>query len=141
MGLRMKNILGVHWKIWLLGEGGGVGGFTKNQYRRRDCLKRGVWIVCIFKGGLVKKRGWCVWGGCWCPNAHYVSLFKLICFFTSFSLLFSQIQKNMILLFYFCIDMSHSTLCFTFSFVFYRIISSSFSTAYIVAMASDLFIQ
>ena len=55
MGLRMKNfnILGIHCNIWLLG-GGGV---HENQYRGEDCLKRGAWTVCRFKGGLGKKEG------------------------------------------------------------------------------------
>ena len=59
--LKMKNfnILGLHWKIWLLG-----GGFTKNQYRRGrgGYLKRRARTVCWFKGGLAGKRGWCFWG-------------------------------------------------------------------------------
>ena len=29
----------------------------KNQYREGDCLKRGAWTVCQFKGGLGKKEG------------------------------------------------------------------------------------
>ena len=47
MELRMKNcnILGVHWKIRLLGGEGGV-------YE-----KGGAWAVCKFKGGLGKKEG------------------------------------------------------------------------------------
>ena len=59
MVLSMKNfnILGVHWKIQLLGE------FEKNQYREGDCLKRGAWTVCWFKGVLARKSGWCFWGG------------------------------------------------------------------------------
>ena len=46
----MKNfdIFGVHGKVRFLG-GGGV---TKNQCIGGDCLKRGAWIVCRFKGGL-----------------------------------------------------------------------------------------
>ena len=42
MGLSMKNfnILGVHWKIQLLGWGGG-GGFTKKQYRDGGLPKKG----------------------------------------------------------------------------------------------------
>ena len=45
MVLRMKNvnILGVHWKIQLLGGGGGVG-VTKKQYRGGEGLPK--------KGGL-----------------------------------------------------------------------------------------
>ena len=37
-------------------------GFTKNQYRGGDCLKKGAWTVCQFKGGggLGKNKG----GGC-----------------------------------------------------------------------------
>ena len=33
------NILGVHWKIQLLGGGGG---FTKKKGERGDCLRRGA---------------------------------------------------------------------------------------------------
>ena len=68
MLLRMKNfnIFGVHWKIRLLE------GFRKNQYSEGDCLKRGAWTVCPFKGCLARKRGWCFWGGAgWHSNAHY----------------------------------------------------------------------
>ena len=31
----------------------------KNQYRGGDCLKRGAWTVCRFKGSLARKRRWC----------------------------------------------------------------------------------
>ena len=67
MRLRIKffDILGVHWKIRRLGGGE----FMRNQYREGECLKRGAWIVCRFKGGLGKKEGgWCFWvrgGGGW----------------------------------------------------------------------------
>ena len=55
MVLKMKNfnILGVHWKVQLLG------GFMKNQYRGWDCLKRGggAWTVCRFiREGLARKK-------------------------------------------------------------------------------------
>ena len=50
------NILGVHWKTWLLG--GGEGGVMKNQYRGEDCLKRGgAWTVCQFKGAWQERGG------------------------------------------------------------------------------------
>ena len=65
MVLRMKNfnILGVHWKIRLL-----RGGPWKTNIEEGDCLKRGAWRICWFKGGgLARKRG----GGGWYPNAHY----------------------------------------------------------------------
>ena len=54
MVLRMENfnILGVHWKIGLLG-----GRSQKNNIAGRDCLKRGAWTVCRFKGGLGKNEG------------------------------------------------------------------------------------
>ena len=39
--------------IWEIRVGGG-GGLTKKQLSRK-----GAWTVCRFKGGLVKKRGWC----------------------------------------------------------------------------------
>ena len=48
-GLKMKNfeIIQVDWK----------GGHKKKQYIGRNCLKRGTWTVCRFKGGgLVEKR-------------------------------------------------------------------------------------
>ena len=35
---------------------GGGGVFTKNQYRRGDCIKRGAWTICQFKGGTWKER-------------------------------------------------------------------------------------
>ena len=36
----------------------------KNKYIGRDCLKRGTWTVCKFKGGgLARKKGWCFFGG------------------------------------------------------------------------------
>ena len=38
----------------------------KNQYRGGDCLKRGAWTVCRFKGGFGKKEGGGVFeGGGW----------------------------------------------------------------------------
>ena len=56
------NILGVHWKIWLLG-----GGFTKNQYpiERWDSLKRGGGgqFTNLKGGGLGKKEGGGVFEG------------------------------------------------------------------------------
>ena len=70
MVLKMKNfnILGVHWKVQLLG------GFMKNQYRGWDCLKRwGLDSLSIYKGGLSKKEGGGVFEGGWYPNAHYES--------------------------------------------------------------------
>ena len=41
----------------------GGGGVTKIQYRGGNCLKRGAWKVCRFKGGLGKKVGGCVFKG------------------------------------------------------------------------------
>ena len=35
----------------------------KNQYRGGDCLKRGAWTVCRFKGGFGKKEGGGVFEG------------------------------------------------------------------------------
>ena len=32
------------------------GRFMKNQYIGENCLKRGAWAVCIFKGDLAKER-------------------------------------------------------------------------------------
>ena len=66
MGLRMKNfnILGVHWKIRLLG-----GEFTKNRYREGNYLKS--------LGGAWQERGvWCFWGG-WYPDATMTLLVNL----------------------------------------------------------------
>ena len=45
--------MGIHWKIWL-----SEGRFHKKPIKRRDCVKRGAWTVCRFKGGLSRKRGW-----------------------------------------------------------------------------------
>ena len=72
MVLRMKNfnVLGVHWKIWLLRGGGGS---RRTNIEGGDCLKRGAWAVCWFKGGLGKKEEGGVFeeGRGWDPNAHY----------------------------------------------------------------------
>ena len=57
MGLKMEsfNIIWVHWKIDFLG---GSGGHKKIRYRE-NCLKRGAWTVCRFKGGGLAKKGQC----------------------------------------------------------------------------------
>ena len=45
--------MGVHWKIGLL-----KGGSRKTNIEEGDCLKRGAWTVCWFKGGgLARKMG------------------------------------------------------------------------------------
>ena len=53
MVLRMEsfNILGVHWKIWLLG------GVTKNQYIGEIPYKGELGQFVDFEGGLGKKEG------------------------------------------------------------------------------------
>ena len=53
MGLKVKtfNILGVHWKIWLLG-----GSSQKTNIEGGDCLKRKSWTVYRFKGGAWQER-------------------------------------------------------------------------------------
>ena len=57
LGIKNFNILGVHWKIWLL-----VGVFSKNQYRvGADGLKRGGLDSLPIQGGgaggcLARKR-------------------------------------------------------------------------------------
>ena len=86
MGLRMKNfdILGVHWKIWLLG------GWSSQKTNIEGGLpeKGGAWTVCKFKGGLGKKEGDGVFeGGGWYPDAHYAELEQL----------FRVVQKKMTL--------------------------------------------
>ena len=43
----------------------------KNQYRLGDCLKRGAWADCKFKGGLGKKEGVVFMRGSCDPNPHY----------------------------------------------------------------------
>ena len=63
MVLRMKNvnILGVHWRIRLLG-----GGSRKTHIEGRIAwkLKRGgTWTVCQFKGGTWQERGGSVFEG------------------------------------------------------------------------------
>ena len=52
MGLRMKTLI-----FFVFTEKSDVYGveFMKNHYRGGDCLKRGAWTVCRFKGGLGKK--------------------------------------------------------------------------------------
>ena len=65
MVLRMKsfNILGIHWKIWLLGGGG----LTKNQYRGGGLPKKGSLGQFANLRGTWQERG----GRGWYPNAHY----------------------------------------------------------------------
>ena len=60
MELKMKNfnILGVHWKIWLLG-----GSSQKTNIKGRLPEKEGLGQLTDLRGGLVRKRGWCFWGG------------------------------------------------------------------------------
>ena len=59
MGLKMENfsfnIVWVHWKIHFLGEELGKV-ITKKQYIGGNCLKRGAWAVCRFKGGGLAKE-------------------------------------------------------------------------------------
>ena len=59
MGLRMKDFLGLTKKSDIQGEGE----FSKNQYIRGDCLKRGPWIACMFSRWKGKKRGGDVFEG------------------------------------------------------------------------------
>ena len=68
------NILGVHWKIQFL-----EGGSRKTNIEGGNCLKRGAWAVCQFKGELGKKEEGCFWGGrgSWYPNANYEKLIDL----------------------------------------------------------------
>ena len=42
----------VHWKIWFSGGGG-----SQKTNIWGDCLKRGAWAVCRFKGDLAKTTG------------------------------------------------------------------------------------
>ena len=60
MGLKMKKfkILGVYWKIGLLG-----GGSSRKTNIEGHCLKLGHWTVCRFKGELGKKEGGGVFRG------------------------------------------------------------------------------
>ena len=50
--------MGVYWKIIFLW------GFTKKQCIEGNCLKRGTWTVCRFRGGGAwwKRGRWCFWG-------------------------------------------------------------------------------
>ena len=53
------------------------GGFTKNQYRRGDCLKRQAWTVYRFKGGGAwHKRGSGVFEGGSIPQCTIWSVMK-----------------------------------------------------------------
>ena len=71
MVLRMKNfnILGVHWKIWLLG-----GWVTKNQYRGGGLPKKGgLEQFADLRGAWQERRGVVFEEGVggWNPNTHY----------------------------------------------------------------------
>ena len=89
MGWRMKNfnILGVHWKIWVLRVGwggvGGGGGFTKNQYIEEIAWKVGLGQFSDFRRGLARKGGG---GGEWYPNAHCDIYLPIECFRLTYDL-------------------------------------------------------
>ena len=72
MVLRMKNfnILGVHWKIRLLGGKG----LTKNQYTGGYCLKRGHGQFVGLRRAWQEKGGWWFWGGVDTPMHTMMSL-------------------------------------------------------------------
>ena len=77
MVLRMKifNILGIYWKIWLLlGEGGG-GSRNTNIEGGLQGAKVGIGQFVNFRGDLVRKRDVVFLRGDdgWYPNAHYES--------------------------------------------------------------------
>ena len=59
MSLKRENfiIMWAHWKIHFLGKG--EGGSQKKQYVGDNCLRRGAWTVCRFKGGGLGKREQC----------------------------------------------------------------------------------
>ena len=67
MVLRMKNIniLGFHWKIWLLR------GFTKNQYRGERLPKKKGLELLNLSGAWQEIGRECFWGGGWYLNAYY----------------------------------------------------------------------
>ena len=50
----------------------------KNQYSEGDCLKRGAWTVCQFKGGLGKKEGVVLLRGGVDTPMHTMSYLKVI---------------------------------------------------------------
>ena len=66
MGVKVKkfNIMGVHWNIQFLQ------GFMKKTMYGGNWIKKGVWIVCRFKKGLGKKRGWYLWVGWYSTPVH-----------------------------------------------------------------------
>ena len=77
MVLRTKNfnILRFHWRIGLLGDGGGGSRKTK-PIQRGNCLKGerlGQFPNSRGEGGLGKKEGGrgLRWGGVWCSKAYY----------------------------------------------------------------------
>ena len=57
--MKNLNILGVHWKIGLLGGGGGS---PKTNIEGGIAKKGRAWTVCKFKGAWQERRG-CFWGG------------------------------------------------------------------------------
>ena len=72
MVLRMKNfhILGVHWKIWLLGEGSQKTNTEGGELPK----KRGLGQFANLRGAWKERGGLCFWGGSWYPNAHHETI-------------------------------------------------------------------
>ena len=84
------------------------GVFTKKQYRGGDCLKRGAWTVCRFKGGGLLKIEW---SGDYEREADipmHTMLYVCVYFLNRFFLLF--INKNVFFSFsfLFCDEISNN---------------------------------
>ena len=116
MVLRMKNfnIFGVHWKIRLLG------GFTKNQYRGGNCLKRGAWTVCRFNGGLGEKEGVVFLMGGLTPQCTLCKVFEDLCFFMFSGLIKRDYREEMGSYTKFCVGYSKKRRWNNFSSTFFK---------------------
>ena len=74
MVLRIKNfkIVGVHWKIRLLGRGGGWGGGGGGGGGAWETnIEGGLGQFVHLRKGLARKGSGGVFEGGWYPNAHY----------------------------------------------------------------------
>ena len=91
------NILEIHWKIRLLGEKGGGGGFTKKQYKGWLLKSRRFGQFVDLRKDFSRQRGGCFWDE-FDTSIHTISYsyhtFKVKTYFSLIKVLKNQIKKR-----------------------------------------------